>query len=292
MSLEAWSCFAFQKRRNGLVFLAAAIGAALSFWADVGGIRSWLQGDQVTRQLIAEHEKTRAVAEALPAMVREEMIPILSEFIDGRAAKALEISIVTEDKFTQEQQEKLRAGRFDEVIKAVQRHRLERVSEYSGLLARAYLQKGDIEFHARRFDRAEQFYPVSLREARGSGEQKIIAECYFELGAAAGMQGMYQEARQYFWETIKIRPDLAEAYNNRANAYAEKGEHDLAITDYDRAIRLKPNYSLPYHSRGFVYKKRGKKQKAIGDFERFLELSEEEYWREETEKQLRELRGQ
>jgi hypothetical protein len=62
-------------------FLAAtATIAALSFWADVGGIRSSLRGEEITRELIAEQEKTREVVEALPERIRDETIVALSHF--------------------------------------------------------------------------------------------------------------------------------------------------------------------------------------------------------------------
>ena len=93
-------------------------------------------------------------------------------------------------------------------------------------------------------------------------------------------------------ETIKIRPDLAEAYNNRGNAYAEKGEYDLAIADFGNAIERRPDLAGAYRNRGLAHKMRGEKEEAIRDFERFLELSEDEDLRKEAEKQLRELRGQ
>jgi tetratricopeptide (TPR) repeat protein len=266
-----------------------AILGALEFWANVGGIRSWLQGDQVAK-----------LEEALPGMIREETRAVLSEFIDGRAPKALEIPIVTEDKFIQEQQEKLRAGRVNEVIRAIEQHRVERVAEYSGLLARAYLQKGDIEFHADRFNRAERFFRDSLREAQSSGEKEIIAECYLELGAAVGMQSKYQEAQRCFAETIMLKPDFAEAYHNRGVVYAHKGEYDLVIADCDKAIDLKPDFAEAYYNRGLAYARkreynlaiadlrrtielepdlpRGERGKSIMEFVLFLELVEDKYW--------------
>lgn len=216
---KAWQPWAF-----GAYVAFPAISAALAFWANVGAIRSWLQGDRVATELIAEQEKTVAVLETLPKRMREETIAALSDFIDGRAAKALEITIVTEDKFIQDQQEKLRAGRVDEVIKAVQRRRVERVAEYNGLLARAYLQKGDTEFQAGHFDQADDFYGFALREAQASGEKEMVAECYFELGAAVGMQGRHQQAERYFTEAIRLKPHFHEAYSNRGLAYAHKGE--------------------------------------------------------------------
>ena len=37
----------------------------------------------------------------------------------------------------------------------------------------------------------------------------------------------------------------AEIYNNRGIAHESKGEHDLAIADYNEAIRLTRNMHLP-----------------------------------------------
>jgi len=82
------------------------------------------------------------------------------------------------------------------------------------------------------------------------------------------------------------------AYYNRGNVYADKGKYDLAIADFDRTIELEPDYANPYYGRGLIHRMRGEKEEAISDFERFLELGEDEYWRIEAEKQLRELRGQ
>ncbi len=123
---EVWQRWAF--------LVPLAIGAALSFWADVFGIRSSRRGERETRELVTEQKKTREALEALLKAIEVKVLAALTEFVDGMAPEALEITIVTEDKFIQGQQEKLQAGRVDEVIKAVERHKVERVSEYSGLL--------------------------------------------------------------------------------------------------------------------------------------------------------------
>ena len=75
-------------------------------------------------------------------------------------------------------------------------------------------------------------------------------------------------------------------------AYADLGDYDLAIADYNKAIELMPDLAEAYYNRGVARKMKGEKEEAIRDFERFLELSEDEYWRECAEKQLKELRGQ
>ncbi|MGA9351511.1 MAG: hypothetical protein WBW48_22250, partial [Anaerolineae bacterium] len=51
---------------SGAYLAFLAISAALSFWADVGGIRSSLRGEEVTRELVAEQKKIRTAVEALP----------------------------------------------------------------------------------------------------------------------------------------------------------------------------------------------------------------------------------
>ena len=56
---------------------------------------------------------------------------------------------------------------------------------------------------------------------------------------------------------------LAIAFNNRGNAYRDKGQYDRAIEDYDQAIRLNPNYAEAYNNRGLA--KRAKGDFAGGD---------------------------
>ena len=62
-----------------------------------------------------------------------------------------------------------------------------------------------------------------------------------------------QKAIEYLNEAIKLKPDLAEAYNNRGKAYGDLGQRQQAITDYNEAIRLKPDYAHAYNNRGVAY---------------------------------------
>ena len=70
-------------------------------------------------------------------------------------------------------------------------------------------------------------------------------------------------------ETKKV---LAVAYTNRANSYRKKGEHDLAIADYDKAIALNPKYADAYGGRGAVYSNRGEHDLAIADYDKAIAL--------------------
>jgi len=70
-----------------------------------------------------------------------------------------------------------------------------------------------------------------------------------------------------------LKPDYAEAYNDRAFAYYLKGDYEQAIADYTRAIELRPNYPKAYNSRGVVYLAGGYgSAKSVPDFDRAIEL--------------------
>ena len=76
------------------------------------------------------------------------------------------------------------------------------------------------------------------------------AEAYNNRGAAKGWLGRYDDALADCDQAIRLKPDYAEAYNNRGNAKAELGRRDDALADYDEAIRLKPNHAEAYNNRG------------------------------------------
>ena len=44
-------------------------------------------------------------------------------------------------------------------------------------------------------------------------------------------------------KAIRLKPDYANAYVARGNAYSSKDEVDRAIADYTKALELKPNYN-------------------------------------------------
>lgn len=62
----------------------------------------------------------------------------------------------------------------------------------------------------------------------------------------------YDEAIEDMNKAIKLYPELAEAYYNRANLLAISGKLPEAYDDYTRAIELSPNLGEAYYNRGLV----------------------------------------
>lgn len=100
------------------------------------------------------------------------------------------------------------------------------------------------------------------------------AEAYLKRGEAFAGAHKYDQAIADYDMAIRLRPDYAEAYNDRGHAYHWKGGNgDRAIADFTRAIELRPDYPTAYNNRGVVYMAGGHAVRGIPDFDRALELS-------------------
>ena len=77
-------------------------------------------------------------------------------------------------------------------------------------------------------------------------------------------------------EAIRLKPDDAEAYNNRGNAKFDLGDKQGAIADYNQAIRLKPDYALAYFNRGVAKYELGDRQGALNDFRQAAPLLQQQ----------------
>jgi tetratricopeptide (TPR) repeat protein len=66
--------------------------------------------------------------------------------------------------------------------------------------------------------------------------------------------------------------NLATAYLNRANVYAQRTKYELAFSDYSAALALDPSNPLIPYNRGNAYFDRQQYERALGDFSRAVEL--------------------
>ncbi len=91
----------------------------------------------------------------------------------------------------------------------------------------------------------------------------------------AEKQAWYDKAIGHYTDAIDLNPDFPVAYNNRGNAYKDKGELDTATQDYNTAIDLNPDFTAAYYNRGLAYHQKGDLDTAIIDFSKAIELKPE-----------------
>src|SRR3990167_8365577 len=79
-------------------------------------------------------------------------------------------------------------------------------------------------------------------EAKITDEERLFqAKVWFEKGNQHSLNKKHDSAIEAYTKAIALDPNLAQAYNNRGLAYADKGQNDRAIEDFNRAIALDPN---------------------------------------------------
>jgi tetratricopeptide (TPR) repeat protein len=100
------------------------------------------------------------------------------------------------------------------------------------------------------------------------------AEAYVRRGDQYSEMKDYDHAIADYTQAIRLKPDYAEAYNNRGLAYSLKSKSEMAnaIADYSQAITLRPEYAFAYNNRGVAYMASGHADAALRDFNRAIEL--------------------
>lgn len=95
-------------------------------------------------------------------------------------------------------------------------------------------------------------------------------------GLAARERGDQEGAIKRYSHAIESggldNQNLAIAYNNRANAYDDKGDSERALEDYDQAVRLDPRLAEAYYNRGHALYRLGRPQDALRDYDKVVSL--------------------
>ena len=86
----------------------------------------------------------------------------------------------------------------------------------------------------------------------------------------------YEKAISHYTRALELKPDIPEGYNNRGNAYRDKGEIDNAIEDYNMAIESDPEDAVPYNNRGVAHLNSGNIDEAIRDFSKAIQCDSED----------------
>lgn len=84
-------------------------------------------------------------------------------------------------------------------------------------------------------------------------------------------RGDWPRARSHYLESLRIRPDYAEAHNNLAMVLAIEGRADGAERHYREALRHDPSFAKAWNNLGVLLAARGKLEEAKACFLRVLE---------------------
>ena len=99
-----------------------------------------------------------------------------------------------------------------------------------------------------------------------------FAEAYSNRGITRSKMGDYEDAIRDYDLALKIKPDFAEALNNRGIAKSELGNYEDAIQDYEQALKIMPDYVEAYSNRGYAKLKLDNHKDAIEDFNLALQI--------------------
>jgi tetratricopeptide (TPR) repeat protein len=100
-------------------------------------------------------------------------------------------------------------------------------------------------------------------------QDALSAQEWFERGFNAEDR---EEKLYYYNQAIRLKPDFADAYNNRGLLLKQAGDVDGAIADHTKAIELNPEHGLAYYNRGISRDDKGDLDGAIEDYTRAARL--------------------
>jgi len=94
-----------------------------------------------------------------------------------------------------------------------------------------------------------------------------------------------------FTKAIELSNNYAVAYNYRGLAYAGLKMNEHALADYNMAIQLDPDGAATYYGRAYLYETLSEWDKAVVDYTVYISITDDDYWRTEAEKRLKEIKN-
>jgi tetratricopeptide (TPR) repeat protein len=102
-----------------------------------------------------------------------------------------------------------------------------------------------------------------------SGEK--LATIYFWRAVGWNKKGDYTQVIADASESIHLHANVG-TYNLRGSAYYDKGEYDIAISDFNDALRMGPPSGIIFHNRGNAWRGKGDCARAIADYDQAIKL--------------------
>ena len=121
-------------------------------------------------------------------------------------------------------------------------------------------------FNAKDLDEKLRFYSQAIRL------KPDYAEAFNNRGVGRKKKGDLEGALEDFDGAIRLKPDYADAFFNRGVTRYDKSDLEGAVRDYDEALRLKPDYAFAFNNRGNARKAKGDLEGALKDYDEAIRL--------------------
>ncbi len=112
--------------------------------------------------------------------------------------------------------------------------------------APAYINLGTLNFHLRRYVRAEELY----RGATVTDPQYVLA--FFDLGNVLDELDRPEESIAAYQRAVALSPRYSDAHYNLALAYERKGERRCALRHWEAYVKLDRSGPWADHARGQI----------------------------------------
>ncbi len=183
-----------------------------------------------------------------------------------RVVKEIEKTRDKADEIVRDMTAETAAGNPEEAKQAVLSVR---ENPRASLVDEAIANAISLQQQGKRDDAIERWRAVAHIAERS--DDALAATAWFSVGYLIQDENP-EDALADYAEAIRLKPDYAEAYNNRGAVKAALGRHDDALADYAEAIRLKPDHASPYYNLGIVKAKLGRYDDALADYAEAIRL--------------------
>lgn len=98
------------------------------------------------------------------------------------------------------------------------------------------------------------------------------ARLMYDRGVMYDSVGLTSLARYDFMRALRLKPDMADAYNFMGIHHTLSGDFAAAYESFDAALELQPDYQYAYLNRAIALQYDGKLELALADFQRYQQL--------------------
>ena len=116
-----------------------------------------------------------------------------------------------------------------------------------------------------------------LASAELTPEQR--ARFHYDRGVIYDSVGLRILSRIDFHQSLKLQPNLADAYNFIGIYYTQEGEFESAYEAFDAVLELSPDYDYAYLNRGIALYYGQRDELAVADMQSFYRANEQDGYR-------------